>query len=89
MAQCVSLFYLSEAAENVSVGNLDDKKSRMLWGWGCLYFICLKLREVGISFSLLLQNFKYDEKALELHKNVHHLLFEFCDLLTIFLGFRN
>lgn len=28
MAQCVSLFYLSEAAENVGVGNLDDKKSR-------------------------------------------------------------
>lgn len=26
MAQCVSLFYLSEAAENVSVGNLDDKE---------------------------------------------------------------
>lgn len=28
MAQCISLFYLSEAAENISAGNLDDKKGR-------------------------------------------------------------
>ena len=28
MAQCSSLFHLSEAAEDVSVGNLDDKKAR-------------------------------------------------------------